>query len=248
MLACADPGVYGPNSPVPRRYSRYCTGRCRQFSSRKPSALVRPACLCKRALLGSLIMGQDVRADAIVKKAQDSKVSLSDRAIEAVKSIVRQYYDESMLSEVTYDEKEPGLSTTPVGKGKDIKGKITVGKYFIEHIDAFARRVLQVGHELQHVKQEREGMAGKKNQDKREFLAFSWEGFEPEKSGTGRLPDATRRDLIDAALGYFNCLPADDQKALATKQAELLKRREGVNGTHGNASTEPPKDCRRQLR
>src|SRR4051794_30195395 len=105
-------------------------------------------------------MGRDVHADAIVKKAQDSKVSLSDRAIEAVRSIVREYYDESMLSDVTYDEKEPGLSTTPVGKGKDIKGKITVGKYFIEHIGAFARRVLQVGHELQHVRQEREGMAG----------------------------------------------------------------------------------------
>jgi len=34
-----------------------------------------------------------------------------------------------------------------------MKGKITAGKYFIEHIDAFARRVLQVGHELQHVQQ-----------------------------------------------------------------------------------------------
>ena len=191
-------------------------------------------------------MGRDVNADAIVKKAQDSKVPLSDRAVEAVKSIVSKYYDVSMLSDVIYDEKVSGLSTTPVGKGKDIKGKITVGKYFIEHIDAFSRRVLQVGHELQHVQQERDGMAGNKNQDKREFLAFSWEALEPVKVGTGVLPDANRRRLIDTALGYFNCFPADDQKAFAAKQAELLKRREDVNGTRGNASTDPPTKCIRE--
>ena len=120
-------------------------------------------------------MGRDVHADAIVRKAQDSSVPLGDRAVEAVKSIVREYYDESMLSDVVYVENEGGLSTTPVGKGSDVKGKITVGKYFIEHIDAFARRVLQVGHELQHVQQQRDGMGGHKNQDKREFLAHSGE-------------------------------------------------------------------------
>jgi hypothetical protein len=191
-------------------------------------------------------MGRDVHADAIVRKAKDTSVSLADRAIEAVESIVREYYDESLLSDVVYRENEPGLSTSPVGRGQNLKGKVFVGKYFIEHIDAFARRVLQVGHELQHVKQEREGMAGARTKDKREFLAFLWEGLEPAKDGTGHLPDVTRRDLIDAALGYFNCLTTDEQGAFATKQAELLQRREGVNGTRGNASTEPPKDCRRE--
>jgi hypothetical protein len=202
--------------------------------------------LAKQLLLKWLIMGRDVHADAIVKKAQDSKVSLSDRAVEAVKSIVHEYYDESLLSDVVYDERELGLSTTPIGKGKDLKGKIFVGKYFIEHIDAFARRVLQVGHELQHVQQERDGMAGARTKDKREFLAFAWEGLESAKDGTGHLPDVTRRDLIDGALGYYNCLSADDQKTYAAKQAELLKRRESVNGTRGNASKEPPKDCQRE--
>jgi hypothetical protein len=90
-----------------------------------------------------------------------------------IKSIVRQYYDASTLSDVTYNENESGLSTTPVGRGNDIKWKITVGKYFIEHIDAFARRVLQVGHELQHVQQQCDGMGGARNQNKREFLALS---------------------------------------------------------------------------
>ena len=117
-------------------------------------------------------MGRDVHADAIVTKAKDTHVPLGDRAVEAVKSIVREYYDESMLSEVVYDENEGGLSTTPVGRGSDIKGKITVGKYFIEHIDAFARRVLQVGHELQHVQQQRDGMGGQRSQDKTRILGI----------------------------------------------------------------------------
>jgi hypothetical protein len=191
-------------------------------------------------------MGLDVHADAIVKKAKDSKGSLSDRAIEAVKSIVREYYDESLLSEVAYREREPGLSTSPVGKGKELKGKIFVGKYFIEHIDAFAHRVLQVGHELQHIKQEREGMAGERNKDKREFLAFYWEGLEPAKDGTGPLPAGTRRAIIDTALGYFNCLNADEQKTLAVKQAELLTRRKDVDGKHGHSKTDRPTACKRE--
>jgi hypothetical protein len=74
-------------------------------------------------------MGRDVHADAIVRKARDSRVPLGGRAVEAVKSIVCEYYDESMLSDVTYNENEPGLSTTPIGRRNDIKGKITEGKY-----------------------------------------------------------------------------------------------------------------------
>jgi hypothetical protein len=191
-------------------------------------------------------MGLDVHADAIVKKAKDTRVSLSDRATEAVDSIVREYYDESLLSEVVYQEREKGLSTTPVGRGRDLKGKIFVGKYFIEHIDAFAHRVLQVGHELQHIKQEREGMGGGRNKDKREFLAFYWEGLEPTKEGTGPLPVSTRRVLIDTALGYFNCFTADEQKELAGKQTDLLTRRKDVDGKHGNSKVDPPTACQRE--
>ena len=196
-------------------------------------------------LVASFIMGRDVHAEAIVTKAKDTDVPLGDRAVEAVKSIVREYYDESMLSEVVYSENEGGLSTTPVGRGNAIKGKITVGKYFIEHIDAFARRVLQVGHELQHVQQQRDGMGGQRDQDKREFSAHSWGALEPVKTRTGHLPDAQRRDMIDAALGYFNCLGGDDQRGYAAKKAELLRQRDGVNGTRGNESTQPPTQCRR---
>jgi hypothetical protein len=69
-------------------------------------------------------MGRDLHADAIVRSAKDSHLPLGDRAVEAVKSIVREYYDESMLSDVVYDENEGGLSTTPVGRGSDIRARV----------------------------------------------------------------------------------------------------------------------------
>ena len=109
-------------------------------------------------------MSPDLHADAIVRKAKKTSVALSDRAIDAVRSIVREYYDESLVSDVTYRERENGLTTRPVGKGKDLKGKIFVGKDFVEHIDAFANRVLQIGHELRHIKQQRGGMGFEKKQ------------------------------------------------------------------------------------
>jgi hypothetical protein len=185
----------------------------------------------------------DDKAKAIIAKAKDTTKALDQRAKDAVMDILRGYYDTSKVSEVVYDESDPGLSTSPVGTGKDLKGRIAVGRYFIDHIDSFARRVLQVGHELQHVDQRRSGMD---NQDKREFLAFSSEAQAQEKAGTGRLPYAMRRDLIDSALGYFYCLSADDQKSFATDKATLLKLRDDVNGKGGNPPTDPPTACKRQ--
>jgi hypothetical protein len=43
------------------------------------------------SLLNLVFIERGVHADAIVRKAQDSSVPLADRAVEAVKSIVREY-------------------------------------------------------------------------------------------------------------------------------------------------------------
>ncbi len=188
----------------------------------------------------------DDKAKAIIAKAKDTTKSVDQRAKDAVMDILKTYYDTSKVSEVVYDESDPGLTTSPVGTGHDIKGKIAVGKYFVEHIDSFARRVLQVGHELQHIDQQRSGLGGEGNKDKREFMAFSWEAQVQEKTGTGRLPYAMRRDLIDSALGYFNCLPENDQKSFAADRDKLLKLREDVNGKGGNPATNPPTECKRE--
>lgn len=188
----------------------------------------------------------DEKAKRIIQAAKDTSKPIDQRAIDAVNNIVRTYYDPSLVEKVVYDEKDPGLTTSPVGRGRDIKGEITVGKYFIEHIDFFARRVLQVGHELQHVQQQRSGMGGHAKKNEREFLAFHWEATQPEKAGTGRMPHSTRVSLIDEALRNYYCMPDADQKRYADKKAELLRLRGSEERASGRGHTEPPKECARR--
>ena len=86
-------------------------------------------------------------------------------------------------------EVEPGRAQHRVGRqGQGPQGKITVGHSFLQQTteQGFARRVLQVDHELEHVRQHRAGMGGANRQDEREFLAFQREALEPELAGTGR--------------------------------------------------------------
>jgi hypothetical protein len=186
----------------------------------------------------------DEHAKKTIEAAKDTSKSIDQRAIEAVNSIVKTYYDPSLVEKVVYDEKDPGLTTSPIGKGKDIKGQITVGKYFIENIGSFARRVLQVGHELQHVQQQRAGMGGPGKKNEREFLAFHWEATQSEKSGTGKMPHASRVSLIDEALRNYYCMPDADQKTHADKKAELLKLRETEEKASGNPHKDPPTECK----
>lgn len=188
----------------------------------------------------------DEKAKKIIEAAKDTSKGKDQRAIDAVNSIVKTYYDPALVDKVVYDEKDPGLTTSPIGTGKDIKGQITVGKYFIENIDSFARRVLQVGHELQHVQQQRSGMGGPAKKNEREFLAFHWEATQPEKAATGKMPHASRVALIDEALRNYYCMPDADQKTHADKREELLKLRETEEKASGKEHTEPPKECNKK--
>jgi hypothetical protein len=185
----------------------------------------------------------DEKAKKIIEAAKDTSKGIDQRAIDAVNSIVRTYYDPALIEKVVYDEKDPGLTTSPIGTGKDIKGQITVGKYFIENIGTFARRVLQVGHELQHVQQQRSGMGGPAKKNEREFLAFHWEATQSEKAGTGRMSHASRVALIDESLRNYYCMPDADQKTHADKKEELLKLRETEEKASGQAHKEPPTSC-----
>jgi hypothetical protein len=186
---------------------------------------------------------KDEQAKKIIEAGKDASKPIDQRAVDAVNSILKAYYDPNLVDSVIYDEKTAGLVTSPVGKGKDIKGKITVGKYFIDHIDIFARRVLQVGHELQHVQQQRSGMGGGARRNEREFLAFYWETTEPEKAGTGRMSHSDHVLLIDEALRNYYCMPADDQKAYAAKKDDLQKLRVTEEKASGHDHTEPPTSC-----
>lgn len=185
----------------------------------------------------------DEKANKIIKAAKDTSKPIDQRAIDAVNSIVKTYYDSALMDSVTFDEKDPGLTTTYVGTGNKIKGQTTVGKYFIENIDSFARRVLQVGHEMEHIQQQRSGMGGADNKHKREFLAHHWEATQPEKAGTGRMPHSSRVAQIDASLKHYYCMTGEDQKTYVAKKDELLTLRATEETAGGNQHTEPPKDC-----
>jgi hypothetical protein len=84
-------------------------------------------------------------------------------------------------------------------------------------------------------------MVGERRQDEREFLAFYHEALFQELPGTGRMKHATRVDLIDAALGYYNCLSSELQQANSTRREELLSRRtEEVRRSHRHDLGAPP--------
>ena len=191
----------------------------------------------------------DARAGAIIAIAEDTSRPLDERARTVVRGIICAYFPRKaeLVSSVEYDAALPGLDVTTVRDGSTIRGRIGVGRYFVEQTRSrhFARRVLQVQHELQHIEQWRAGMTGGARSSEREFLAFHREALAPELPGTGRMPHATRVALIDAALGNYNCLSPEKQTEYRGMQEELLRRRpEEVRASGRDAST-PPTECRR---
>ena len=106
----------------------------------------------------------DSRVRAIIAAVQDSGSPIHSRATRAVWYILYNYYrpEVGKISTVIFNEKEPGLNTQSIGQGANATGTIKVGRYFLERTTDkyFARRVLQVGHELQHIDQYRAGIIG----------------------------------------------------------------------------------------
>jgi hypothetical protein len=192
--------------------------------------------------------GVDATAQAIIDAAKDTSAqpSAEKRAIAAVWAILRTYYADqvSKVKDVIFKSAEGGLHTSSQGRGATTTGVIEVGNYFLDHIDDFAHRVLQVGHELQHVDQYRTGMTGRERSPQREFLAYYWEALEAEKAGTGHMSAATRRAIIDGALGNYLCLSSDDQAAFADKRDELRAKRRTVDGKKGNDPVPEPTECK----
>jgi hypothetical protein len=174
----------------------------------------------------------DTMARAIIAAAQDPKLGIYGRAVRAVWSILRTYYptEAAKVAAVVYSEGVQGLRTTRAGTGPTATGIISVGRTFVEHTTDrfFARRVLQVGHELRHIDQYRAGMIGPANKAKREFLAHSWTAFAPEKPGTGCVARATRVDIIDCALAYCHCMSARERVPYAAYERRLLDLRKGL--------------------
>ncbi|HEV2777795.1 MAG TPA: DUF4157 domain-containing protein [Actinophytocola sp.] len=185
----------------------------------------------------------DARAQAIIAAAADQRVAAATRAIQAVRSILNTYYprEAALISNVVFDAGMAGLQTT-VATGPTATGVITVGNDFLTNTTPvhFARRVLQVDHELEHVRQHRRSMGGPATQPLREFLAFQREALATEVPGTGRMPHATRVRLIDAALGNYCRLSPQLRTQYDAARAELLAARARHQAASGHAPTAPP--------
>ncbi len=189
----------------------------------------------------------DDRAVAIVKAAQATTPTIDERAANAVQAIIDTYFldRKPMVSGVRYAESEPGLRTTARGSGEKVTGLISVGHYFISETTEphFARRVLQVGHELEHIQQHREGKGGEKHRHEREFLAFYHEATAPAVAHTGRVSHSTRVDMMDEAIRNYNAMPDQQKKQHETEYKELLEQRAIEQRKTGRAAPEPPTDA-----
>jgi hypothetical protein len=189
----------------------------------------------------------DQRARNIIAIAADQGRSLQDRATAIVREIINTYFsgDASKISSIAFNEPTNGLSTTYRGQGQAITGIITVGAQFVNGTDPrnFARRVLQVGHEIEHVNQQRSGMGGANRSHEREFLAFYREALAIEHPGTGQMQHATRVSLIDAALGHYYCLDRTVQERFAAQRQELITRRSTEVTQSGRQAAAAPSSC-----
>lgn len=193
----------------------------------------------------------DVNAQRIIDLAQDTTTPIDQRAVAVVQAIINQYFpsDASKIRGINFRADEPGLQTNYVGRGAATTGVLDVGNEFVANTTqaGFARRVLQVGHEIEHINQLRSGMAGETRSDEREFIAFYHEALAQEIPGTGRMQRSTRVHLIDAALGYYYCLASELQSTNASRRDELVTRRvEEVRRSHRDDLGEAPSACRRQ--
>jgi hypothetical protein len=197
----------------------------------------------------------DEKAKAIIAKARDEKIEASVRAVQVIKSIINEYYpaENSKVHSVEYNNGRAGTGLLthqklpPSSRSEESTGLIYVGDTFLNGVTErhFARRVLQVGHELEHINQWRKGLAGGHKKNEREFLAYYHEALEAEKTGTGRMQHATRVALIDGALRNYYCLSADKQEEYAAQRKELLDRRAVEVKASGRQETTAPTRCER---
>lgn len=210
----------------------------------------------------------DATAQSILRGARDSSRDVGARAVEAVWRIIHEYYPNQApnVNAVTFDTTQAGsgLATRPYPASNPTSGKIFVGADFLTGVQearSFAHRVLQVGHELEHIDQFKNPHLGPSEQkkDEREFLAFYHEALATEVLHTGRFQHSNRIVVIDQALGYYNCLTLSSDpdkqnaaKTYASYQQQLVARRSAeiadmvskgyVNVPSGSA----PSACQRQ--
>jgi len=197
----------------------------------------------------------DEKAKKIIAIAADTTLTADKRAVAVVQAIIDAYYasEKSIIDSVAYDNAKAGSGVqasqkfSPSSKPEESTGIIYVGDDFLKGVTErhFARRVLQVGHEIEHIHQWREGLAGGQNTNEREFLAFYHEATLPEKAGTGRMVQSSRLRLVHAALDNYVCMPDKKQKEHTAKQKDLLNTRKSIIDAGTKAEAEVPTTCKK---
>jgi hypothetical protein len=190
----------------------------------------------------------DSQAQALITLAQDTTVAIDQRVQRLVTQMLATYYpaDASKFTQVIWDETNHGLTANcPATSTATTTCTISVGRYFVENTTTagISRRVLQLGHEIQHVNQHRQQMGGAAQRHKREFLAFHWEATATEATGTGRMAHATRVALIDTAIGNYNCLTTAEKTTYNPQYQQLLTLRQTEQTASGNPATPVPTQC-----
>lgn len=190
----------------------------------------------------------DSRAQAIVNTAQGSGTP-KDQAIKVVQRILKTYFqpETSKVHGFKYEGPVKGLETERVGTGSGAKGLIYVGDDFLKGTTAknFARRVLQFRHELDHIDQYRQGYIGDAYKAYREYAAYHRTATLPEYPGTGLVDPNLRVGLVDAALCYWNCLPASSRTSSRYQalRSNLLDWRKYYQSRTSTVFGPPPTSC-----
>ncbi|HET6976766.1 MAG TPA: DUF4157 domain-containing protein [Pyrinomonadaceae bacterium] len=197
----------------------------------------------------------DEKAKKIIAITADTKKTAEQKAVAVVQAIIDEYYasEKSIIDSVAFDNAKAGSgvqASQKFAKGnkpEESTGIIYVGDDFFKGVTEkhFARRVLQVGHEIEHIHQWREGLSGGHKANEREFLAFYHEATLSEKPGTGRMVPGTRLRLIHAALDNYVCMPAEKQTEQAAKQKELIASRTSIIDAGTKAEKEVPTECKK---
>jgi hypothetical protein len=170
----------------------------------------------------------DLTARSIIAAAQNRSVPIETRGVQNVRNILNAYYPNEVakVSNVQWDASLNGLMTTSQSS-PTATGLITVGRQFTDGTVEmhFARRVLQTGHELRHIDQQRAMMGGPARKAEREFLAHYWAATTPPKPGTGCMVKGTHVSVIDCSLSFRNCMTAADRAKYPGYEQKLLDLR-----------------------
>lgn len=167
-------------------------------------------------------------AKKIIKDAKDTSKPIEDRAKNAVKDIIKKYYPDAKIKDVVYKEQTKGLQAERGNKD----GKITVGKDFVDNIDKLNNRITQVGHELTHVQQYKDGMNNKGQEHEREFKAHEWSAHAPNREGGPSMSHTDRANHAQEALREYGNMPKEDQKK-HEKDADALRKFEAAERKAG---------------